>query len=141
MSIFALIWGWFIDFSVITVNHILIMFGISVVLEGFEFLFAGVAARYYGASKRSALFAIVGGIVGTILGAGMFLLVGAFLGLLSGSYLGAYFSERLSGKSSAESARAALGAVMGNIVSKTIKSTAAIAMGVWMIRVLVTLNG
>jgi len=141
MSIVALVWGWSINFSVITVNHLIFMFGISVLFEVLEFFLGGIAARYYGASKRSAVFAILGGIVGAIIGAGFFILIGALVGLLIGSYLGAYLSEKLSGKTSSESVRAALGAVLGNIVSKTVKSTTAVIMGVWMIKVLVINNG
>jgi len=137
MAVIALIGGWITDFAVLTTGQVLIMFAVSIVLEVAEFFLSGLAVKYFGAGNRTAIFAIAGGIVGTIIGAGMLFLAGAFFGLLAGSYAGAYLSEILEGRTSTEAARTAFGAVMGNVVSKVLKSTAVIVMGVWLGRVLV----
>jgi len=137
MSIFALICGWSTHFTSITVTHILFFFAIAVLLEGIEFFMGGLAARYYGASRRSAVFAILGGIAGTIIGVGILVPFGALVGLFVGSYLGAYLSEKFSGKPNADAARAALGTVIGNVASKTLKSTTVVIIGVWVIRALI----
>ena len=131
IAIVALIWGWMIDYHSITVGVILALFGVSILLEIMELLLGGLAARYYGASRRSAVCAIIGGILGTIIGAGVLFLIGAFVGLLAGSYLGAFLSEAMSGKSISVSNQAALGTVLGNVAGKGIKSTAVIFMGIW----------
>ncbi len=132
MSILVLVCGWITGFAAITPTHVIVIFGISIFLEVVEFFLGGLAARYFGASRRSALFAILGGIAGTIIGVSILVPVGALIGLFAGSYLGAYISENLAGKSSADSARAALGAVLGNVVSKTLKSTAVVIIGIWL---------
>ncbi len=132
MSILVLVCGWITNFAAITLHHIIVIFAISIILEGVELVMGGLAARYFGASRRSALFAILGGIAGTFIGVGILVPVGALIGLFAGSYLGAYISENLAGKSSADSARAALGAVLGNVVSKTLKSTAVVIIGIWL---------
>jgi uncharacterized protein YqgC (DUF456 family) len=132
ISFFVLLCGWLSGFAAVTVTHFAAILGISILLEGVEFLMGGLAARYYGASRRSAIFAILGGIIGTIVGAAILIPIGALIGLLTGSYLGAYVSEKFSGKSDTDSARAALGAVLGNIVSKTLKSTAVVVIGIWL---------
>lgn len=137
MSIFSLIWGLTTHFSNITVTYVVVFFIISVTFEVLEIFMGGLAEMYYGASGRSAVFAIFGGIVGAFLGTSLLLLIGAFLGLFIGSYLGAYLSEKLSGKTNAESMRTAFGTIMGNIVSRAMKSVAAVFMGIWMIKVLV----
>ncbi|GEM_PF-263288 len=137
MAVVAFIGGWMTDYATLTVGHILIMFAVSIILEVVEFFLGGLAVKYFGAGNRTAIFAIAGGIAGTIIGAGMLFLAGAFFGLLAGSYAGAYLSEILEGKTGAEAVRTAFGAVMGNVVSKVLKSTAVIIMGVWMIRVFV----
>ena len=132
MSVLVLVCGLITGFAAITATHISTIFAISILLEVVEFFMGGLAARYYGASRRSAVFAILGGVAGTIIGVGIFIPVGALVGLLTGSYLGAYLSESLAGKSGAESARAALGAVLGNVVSKTLKSAAVVIVGIWL---------
>ena len=132
MSFVVLFCGWLTGFEVIGAHHIFTVFGVSILLEVVEFLMGGLAARYYGASTRSAIFAILGGIVGTIIGAGIFFPIGALLGLLIGSYLGAYLSEKIAGKPDAEAARAALGTVIGNVASKTLKSTTVVIIGIWL---------
>ena len=132
MSVFVLVCGWITGFAAITATHVLFIFTISIILEVVEFFMGGLAARYYGASRRSAVFAILGGIAGTIIGVSIFIPVGALVGLLTGSYLGAYLSEKLSGKTNADAARAALGTVLGNVVSKTLKSTTVVIIGIWL---------
>ena len=133
MSFFVLLCAWLNGFAAVTFTHFIAILGIAIILEGVEFFMGGLAARYYGASRRSAIFAILGGIIGTIVGAGIIIPIGALIGLLTGSYLGAYLSEKFSGKPDADAARAALGAVLGNIVSKTLKSTAVVVIGIWLV--------
>ncbi len=132
MSVFVLVCGWITGFTAITPTHVIVIFAISIVLEVVEFFMGGLAARYYGASRRSALFAILGGIAGTIIGVSILVPIGALVGLFTGSYLGAYLGEKLSGKIDADSVRAALGTVLGNVVSKTLKSTAVVIIGIWL---------
>ncbi|MBA7621916.1 MAG: DUF456 family protein [Calditrichaeota bacterium] len=132
MSVFVLVCGWITGFAAVTATHVLTIFAISIALEVAEFFMAGVAARYYGASRRSAVFAILGGLAGTIIGVSIIVPIGALVGLFAGSYLGAYLGEKLSGKTDTGAARAALGAVLGNVVSKTLKSTAVVIIGVWL---------
>lgn len=137
MSIFALICGLATNFASITVYHILFFFALAIILEVIEFFMGGLAARLYGANRRSVVFAILGGIAGTIIGVGILIPFGALVGLFAGSYLGAYISEKFSGKTDAEAVRAAFGTVIGNVVSKTLKSTAVIVIGIWLIKALV----
>ncbi|GAG48740.1 unnamed protein product, partial [marine sediment metagenome] len=113
MSVLVLVCGWITGFAAITATHVLIIFTISVFLEVVEFFMGGLAARYYGASRRSAVFAVLGGLAGTIIGVSILVPVGALIGLIAGSYLGAYLSEKLSGKTDADATRAALGTVLG----------------------------
>ena len=87
ISVLVLVCGWITGFAAITGTHILTIFAISIFLEMVEFFMGGLAARYYGASRRSAVFAVLGGITGTIIGVGIFLPVGALIGLIAGSYL------------------------------------------------------
>ncbi|NQV29350.1 MAG: DUF456 domain-containing protein [Candidatus Marinimicrobia bacterium] len=134
MLIFIFIWAWIGDFALISVTEILIVLGIMLFLEIFEFTLSGLGAKYGGAEKRSAMMAIFGGLLGTILLGSLFFIVGALLGLFLGSYFGAYWSERQLGKNKQAARRAAVGALLGNLAAKIIKSSMTIIIGVWMIR-------
>lgn len=136
MTILVFLWGWGSGFETFTLVHSIWVLVVTFILEGVEFLLGSITAQIYGASRRSAFLGIVGGIVGTILGAGVFAIFGALVGLLAGSYLGVYWGELINGMEKKDAARAALAALMGNVAAKLLKSTAAIVIGVWMIRVI-----
>lgn len=134
IAIVTLLWGFFGHFHTVSGGQVLVVLLIAGGLELIEFLLGGLAARYYGASSRSMWMAILGGFVGTIIGAGLFVFIGALVGLLAGSYLGAYLGELSQGRSETEAVRAAMGALMGNVASKTLKMAATFVMGIWLIR-------
>ena len=131
ISIGALIWGWSTGFILITPGIIITCFVISVFLELLEIFFSGLMVKFSGGSKKTAVFAILGGFIGAILGTGFLFLIGAFLGLLIGSFLGALFGELMSGKTVLDSMKISLSTIMGNIAAKLIKSTTVIVMGIW----------
>ncbi len=134
MLLFIFLWAWIEGFVLISLNEILIIFGIMIILEVMEFVLAGVAARYGGAEKRSAILAVIGGLVGTIILGSMFFIVGAIFGLFIGSYLGAYWGEKQAGKSAREARKASMGALLGSVAAKMIKSGITVIIGVWMMK-------
>lgn len=133
MLAFIFVWAWIGDFALISPLEIMVIFGMLVMLEVLEFALGGLAAKYTGANKRSALMAMIGGLGGTILLGSLFFVVGAVVGLLAGSFWGAYWGEVQAGKSPHEARRAALGALMGSLAGKLLKSAATVILGVWMI--------
>lgn len=130
----TLLWGFLGHFETVSGTQVFVVVLIAAGLELVEFFLGGLAARYYGASSRSMWLAILGGVVGTIIGAGLFVFVGALLGLLAGSYAGAYLGELSQGRSESEAARAAMGSLLGNVASKTLKMIATFVMGIWLIQ-------
>ena len=134
MLTFIFIWVWIGHFTLLSFVELLVLLGLLILLELLEFLLGGLAAKYTGAEKRSALLAIIGGLLGTIILGSLFFVVGAVVGLFLGSWLGAYWGEVQAGKSRQTARRAALGALLGSIAAKVIKSAATVIMGVWMIR-------
>jgi len=134
MLAFIFIWAWIDGFTLISQPELLAIFGLLVLLELLEFALGGLAAKYAGANKRSALLAMIGGVAGTIVLGSLFFVVGAVVGLLGGSFLGAYWGETQAGKSPGEARRAALGALLGSLAGKLLKSAATVILGVWMIR-------
>ena len=130
----TLLWGIFSHFQTISGGQVLTVVLIALGLEAVEIFLSGWAAGQYGATRKSMWFAILGGFLGTIAGASLFLFFGALLGLLAGSYLGAYLGELSAGKSEQAASRAALGALIGNIAGKSIKMAAAVVMGGWLIQ-------
>lgn len=102
-------------------------------MEVLEYGLSGLAAKYTGADNRSALMAVLGGFLGTIILGSLFFVVGAVLGLFIGSYLGAYLGEKRSGKTNEEARKAALGALLGSITAKVLKTAMTVVIGIWMI--------
>jgi len=138
MAGLVLLWGLFSGFATFTINHFITVLVAVLLLEGIEFLLGGFTAKISGASNRSAWLGIVGGLVGTFLGAALFVLIGALVGLLTGSYLGVYWGEKQRGRSHRAAAGAALATLLGNMAAKLLKSSAAVVIGVWMIRMVTT---
>jgi len=129
----AWIWGFLQHFQDITISRLLLLTLIAGGLELMDYALAFIFARLSGAEKRSAWAALVGGLLGTILGGQLFFLLGAFGGLLLGAYLGAYWSERSVGKPVKQARKNALSAVAGNLTARGLKSIATLLMGWWLI--------
>jgi hypothetical protein len=126
--------GLFTKFSFIDPWQITLLFILSIILELMEFLLGAIVAKYFGASNRSAMLAVVGGIMGIIIGTSILPLIGTLAGLFAGAYSGVYIGEISSGKTAKESARSAFGACIGTLLSKFIKSASVVIIGLWFIK-------
>jgi hypothetical protein len=97
--------------------------GLAVVGEVIELSAGAAGARRAGASRRSALFALVGTIVGSIFGATVSIpvpVVGPIIGALGGgalgAFAGAFIGETAIGKDLPQSVAAGKGALFGRLV-------------------------
>ncbi|MFQ6618707.1 MAG: DUF456 family protein [Fidelibacterota bacterium] len=126
----ALIYGFFTGFEKITGQLILILLGISLLMEVVEFLMSGILSKKFGASKAGITGAIAGGITGAIIGTGFFPIIGSMIGAFAGAFIGAFAFEFLSIGDFQRAFKAGFGAFLGSIGGKFLKLTAAIAMAV-----------
>ncbi len=97
--------------------------GLAVVGEVIEFSAGAAGARRAGASRRSAVYALVGTILGSILGATVSIpipIVGPIIGALGGgalgAFAGAFIGETAIGKDLPQSVAAGKGALLGRLV-------------------------
>ncbi len=124
----------FVSEDVFNLQQAFIALGGMVLLEGIELGLGGLTARLYGGSPGTARWAIVGGLLGTIIGASLFLIIGAFAGMLAGSWLAVFSYERKLGASISEARMAAFGSLLGNVAAKLMKNAAVVILGIWMAR-------
>lgn len=120
--------GLLTDFAHYAPSLLIWLFGISVALEGLEFLITGASAKKYGASNAGIVGAIVGAIIGAIVGSGIIPIIGTLLGTLAGAYLGAVAVEMYKTQNREKAFRAGFGAFLGNAGGKLAKVLGAIIM-------------
>lgn len=102
----AVIYAYFTDFSMVTVNVIVQVSILAAFGQVSGYLISLVGAKIAGASRRGVIGALVGGVVG--------LIIGGPLGLLLGSFGGAVIME-LTHKELGAAVRAGLGALVGSM--------------------------
>ena len=97
--------------------------GLAVVGEVIELSAGAAGARRAGASRRSAIYALVGTIVGSVVGATVSIpipIVGPIIGALGGgavgAFAGAFIGETAIGKDLPQSVAAGKGALLGRLV-------------------------
>lgn len=95
----------------------LAIFGGILILGGLVDYFSGIiAARYGGASKKSAWFGLIGLIVGMML----FPPFGAFLGLFVGVFLGEFFQFGIKIKALKAAGASVIGSLIGVLINLTL---------------------
>jgi hypothetical protein len=125
---------------------LLVVLLLAVVAETCDNLLSILATRHGGASGKTGMVAMVGGVAGALLGAGISPVFGAIgvlggvvgflLGVvivplalaLGGGYLAAYWYELRQGRTPEEAARAGKGALFGRLLGGLAKTLLAIVM-------------
>jgi len=112
----------------ITWPVLLILLGLAVLSELFEFLLGTFTTLKFGASRWGVLGTLIGGILGAACGSALFPVVGTVLGALAGAFLGAFILEMIHRDDQARAVRAGYGAFVGRILGTTVNLSCAIAM-------------
>jgi uncharacterized protein YqgC (DUF456 family) len=124
----SILYAWFTDFTVISVKLLLLLFAIAAIAELMEFGASVWGARRYGGTKRAMVGTLLGGLLGAIalspLMFGLGSIFGAFLGAFAGAFCMTYLEERKMG----EAARVGWGAFLGRVVATVFKGAAAVTM-------------
>lgn len=94
--------------------------------------FWGVQKR--GGSKRAGFSALVGGLLGTLIGSAILPILGTLIGMLLGSFALAYTTERfLLKKEEGNAAHIARGAVLARLSIMLFKTILTAAMSLWLL--------
>lgn len=115
-----LIYAYQTNFTVVTLNFVLIMGALTLIGTAFDYLSGIVGAKRTGASKAGIWGAFVGGI------AGLFLIPG--WGIIIGPLAGAIIGEILAGKTTIKAAKVGIGTFLGIVSGTLIKIVIALTM-------------
>jgi len=107
---------------------LLILLGLAVLSELFEFLLGTFTTLKFGASRWGVIGTLIGGILGAVWGSALLPVVGTVLGALAGAFLGAFVLEMIHRDDRSRAARAGTGAFVGRILGTTMNLSCAIAM-------------
>ena len=125
----ALVYGLITRFrGPITWPILLILLGLAVLSELFEFLLGTFTTLKFGASRWGVIGTLIGGILGAAWGSALLPVVGTVLGALAGAFLGAFILELIHRDDRARAARAGTGAFVGRILGTALNLSCAIAM-------------
>ena len=112
----------------------LILFALLCIAAEVVEAFAGyVGVQKRGGSKFAGLAAIAGGLIGAVIGSGIFPIIGTFLGMLAGSFGLAFLIEWNRLKHHGQAAGIALGAVFARLGVMFMKTALALGMGIWLL--------
>jgi len=117
----ALIYGLVTQFQKITVWFLILLLGLAVAGEIFEFFSNIFGAKHYGASRLGLIGAFLGGLVGIFLGNYLFPVIGPLLGGLAGGFLGAFLFELFRKEGPKRAITAGLGAFLGRVAAIAVK--------------------
>jgi len=113
----ALIYGLVTRFQKITVWFLILLLGLAVAGEIFEFFSNIFGAKHYGASRLGLIGAFLGGLIGIFLGNYLFPVIGPLLGGLAGGFLGAFLFELFRKEGPRRAITAGLGAFLGRVAA------------------------
>jgi len=126
----TLIYGLITRFQTITVWFLLLLLGLAVVGEIFEFFSNIFGAKHYGASRLGLFGAFLGGIVGIFIGNSLLPVLGSLVGGLVGAFVGAFFFELFRKEGAKRAVTAGLGAFLGRVAAISVKVFITIIMAV-----------
>lgn len=125
----ALVYGLITGFrGAITWPILLILLGLAVLSELFEFLLGTFTTLKFGASRWGVLGTLFGGILGAASGSALLPVVGTLFGALAGAFLGAFVLEMIHQSDQSRAARAGYGAFVGRILGTAMNLSCAVAM-------------
>ena len=106
---------------------------LCIAAEVIEALASWFGIQKRGGSKLAGLAAVVGGLIGAVVGSGIFPLIGTFLGMLAGSFALAFLVEWNRLKHHGQAAGIALGAVFARLAVTLLKTALTLAMSAWLL--------
>jgi hypothetical protein len=107
---------------------VLVLVGMGLIGEIVDLLAGSAAAKRAGGSRRGAVGAFIGAIVGGLVCAGAIPIIGAIVGVILGAGVGALLFELSGGKPLLEAAGVGMGAARGKFVGMLVKITMACAI-------------
>jgi len=120
--------GWATQWSSIAVSRVLLLAGLALGAEMFEFFASMITAHKAGASRQAAWGGLIGGVLGMIFLSLPFPIVGTFIGALAGCFLGALIAELAMNKRLSEGAKVGFFSAIGLAIGTATKIGIALLM-------------
>jgi len=124
----ALLYGWATGFATLHWSTIAWLTVLAVIGEGIEFVASGAGAAGARPSRRVTVWALIGALLGGIVGTPLLFGIGSLLGALAGAFAGAALAVRSEGGSLEESVVTGFAALKGRLLGFVIKAAIAAAM-------------
>ena len=124
----ALLYAWATGFALVQWSTIGWLTLLALLGEGIEFLASSVGATGAKPSLRVAVAALLGAIVGGIVGTPFLFGIGSLLGALAGAFVGAAFAVSSEGGSFSESFTVGFAALRGRLLGFLLKTAVALVM-------------
>lgn len=116
-----------------TIGTLAVFALICISVELLELLAGFIGVQKRGGSKLAGLAALVGGLVGAVIGSGIFPILGTFAGMLIGSFGAAYLVEWNRLKHHEQAAHIAWGAVWARLAVLFLKTALTLGMSIWLL--------
>lgn len=123
----ALVYAWATGFATVTWSTLGWLLGLALVGEAIELL-ATAGGRGQRPSRRVALAAISGAVVGGIIGTPILFGLGSLLFALAGAFVGAALAAASEGESMDSSIRVGFAALRGRLLGFVVKASLAVVM-------------
>ncbi len=124
----SVLYGWYGNFTKITVSTIIILAALALLAEVIEFVMGIIGSKRYRSSNRAIVGSIVFGVFGAILGAPIFWGIGSLIGAFVGAFFGAFVVEVSYGKRLKEAIDSGWGALLGRVGGTIVKGIFSVAM-------------
>lgn len=124
----SFLYGWLTGFAIITSKLLLGLLALAVVAELLDLTLGLWGARRYGGTKKAMVGTMVGGILGAVALSPMLFGFGTIVGALLGAFVGAFSMTYLEQRKMDEAMRVGWGALLGRVFAMVFKGAAVVTM-------------
>jgi uncharacterized protein YqgC (DUF456 family) len=124
----SIIYAWATDFAAITMQLVLGLLVLAALAELVDYTAGVWGTRRYGGSKMAMVGTLIGGLLGAIAFAPILLGLGSVVGAFLGAFCGAFGVTYLEQRKMGEAVRVGWGAFLGKVFATVFKGAVAVAM-------------
>ncbi|MGD8254766.1 MAG: DUF456 domain-containing protein [Syntrophobacterales bacterium] len=124
----SFLYGWLTGFAIISSKLLLGLLALAVVAELLDLTLGLWGARRYGGTKKAMVGTMVGGILGAVALSPMLFGFGTIVGALLGAFVGAFSMTYVEQRKMDEAMRVGWGALLGRVFAMVFKGAAVVTM-------------
>ncbi|MGD8434671.1 MAG: DUF456 domain-containing protein [Syntrophobacterales bacterium] len=124
----SFLYGWLTGFAIISSKLLLGLLALAVVAELLDLTLGLWGARRYGGTRKAMVGTMVGGILGAVALSPMLFGFGTIVGALLGAFVGAFSMTYVEQRKMDEAMRVGWGALLGRVFAMVFKGAAVVTM-------------